>query len=132
MFFILTIRRPPGSTRTDTLFPYTTLVRSPKSNAAHFRDSCFSDAELAIHAYENAPANYRQAFDAAVAQMDRLVLEAMPRIRILVEAGEEAPLKAGIAAVTRKLHGFVDVASSIVNGTTDTLDQTQIDRVMRR
>lgn len=104
----------------------------PKSYAAHFRDSCFSDAELAIHAYENAPANYRQAFDAAVAQMDRLVLEAMPRIRILVEAGEEGPLKAGIAAVTRKLHGFVDVASSIVNGTTDTLDQTQIDRVMRR
>src|SRR3546814_6768624 len=83
----------------------------PKSYAAHFRDSCFSDAELAIHAYENAPANYRQAFDAAVAQMDRLVLEAMPRIRILVEAGEEAPLKAGIAAVTRKLHGFVDVRS---------------------
>src|SRR3546814_4917496 len=24
------IRRPPGSTRTDTLFPYTTLCRSPK------------------------------------------------------------------------------------------------------
>src|SRR3546814_16081237 len=24
------IRRPPGSTRTDTLFPYTTLFRSPK------------------------------------------------------------------------------------------------------
>src|SRR3546814_17381521 len=23
------IRRPPGSTRTDTLFPYTTLFRSP-------------------------------------------------------------------------------------------------------
>src|SRR3546814_3777443 len=25
------IRRPPGSTRTDTLFPYTTLFRSPCS-----------------------------------------------------------------------------------------------------
>src|SRR3546814_4130128 len=28
MFFILMIRRPPRSTRTDTLFPYTTLFRS--------------------------------------------------------------------------------------------------------
>src|SRR3546814_6874655 len=28
-FFILMIRRPPRSTRTDTLFPYTTLFRSP-------------------------------------------------------------------------------------------------------
>src|SRR3546814_15361032 len=28
VFFILMIRRPPRSTRTDTLFPYTTLFRS--------------------------------------------------------------------------------------------------------
>src|SRR3546814_5834396 len=28
MFFFLMIRRPPISTRTDTLFPYTTLFRS--------------------------------------------------------------------------------------------------------
>src|SRR3546814_20518957 len=27
-FFFLSIRRPPRSTRTDTLFPYTTLFRS--------------------------------------------------------------------------------------------------------
>src|SRR3546814_8538464 len=27
-FFFLMIRRPPSSTRTDTLFPYTTLFRS--------------------------------------------------------------------------------------------------------
>src|SRR3546814_1409184 len=29
IFFFLMIRRPPRSTRTDTLFPYTTLFRSP-------------------------------------------------------------------------------------------------------
>src|SRR3546814_4545820 len=28
MFFLLMIRRPPRATRTDTLFPYTTLFRS--------------------------------------------------------------------------------------------------------
>src|SRR3546814_1505122 len=28
MFFFVMIRRPPRSTRTDTLFPYTTLFRS--------------------------------------------------------------------------------------------------------
>src|SRR3546814_20213801 len=28
--FFLMIRRPPRSTRTDTLFPYTTLFRSPR------------------------------------------------------------------------------------------------------
>src|SRR3546814_13627826 len=30
-FFFLMIRRPPRSTRTDTLFPYTTLFRAPRS-----------------------------------------------------------------------------------------------------
>src|SRR3546814_11915798 len=30
------IRRPPRSTRTDTLFPYTTLFRSRTSDPAHF------------------------------------------------------------------------------------------------
>src|SRR3546814_21130933 len=30
IFFVLMIRRPPRSTRTDTLFPYTTLFRSSR------------------------------------------------------------------------------------------------------
>src|SRR3546814_17284693 len=32
-FFFLMIRRPPRSTRTDTLFPYTTLFRSATAGA---------------------------------------------------------------------------------------------------
>src|SRR3546814_15305461 len=38
VFFFLMIRRPPRSTRTDTLFPYTTLFRS-LSRPAPDRDS---------------------------------------------------------------------------------------------
>src|SRR3546814_11196235 len=34
--FFLMIRRPPRSTRTDTLFPYTTLFRSPVAPAQVF------------------------------------------------------------------------------------------------
>src|SRR3546814_18083164 len=34
--FFLMIRRPPRSTRTDTLFPYTTLFRSTGMLAARF------------------------------------------------------------------------------------------------
>src|SRR3546814_11072698 len=29
LIFVLIVRRPPSPTRTDTLFPYTTLFRSP-------------------------------------------------------------------------------------------------------
>src|SRR3546814_12086080 len=41
-FFFLMIRRPPKSTRTDTLFPYTTLFRSfrsPQIDIADFHGS---------------------------------------------------------------------------------------------
>src|SRR3546814_17102771 len=43
--FFLMIRRPPRSTRTDTLFPYTTLFRSLSTLAARLPDCVvFSDA----------------------------------------------------------------------------------------
>src|SRR3546814_10676095 len=35
-FFFLMIRRPPRSTRTDTLFPYTTLFRSRSPDRLRF------------------------------------------------------------------------------------------------
>src|SRR3546814_17706268 len=37
IFFFLMIRRPPRSTRTDTLFPYTTLFRSGAGSRRHGR-----------------------------------------------------------------------------------------------
>src|SRR3546814_20932201 len=41
LFFFVMIRRPPRSTRTDTLFPYTTLFRStPPHPVGRHRDIC--------------------------------------------------------------------------------------------
>src|SRR3546814_8123254 len=44
------IRRPPRSTRTDTLFPYTTLFRSARIAGPHFRRDrrLFRDAVIAL------------------------------------------------------------------------------------
>src|SRR3546814_18713046 len=38
VFFFVMIRRPPRSTRTDTLVPYTTLFRSPADDCARHSD----------------------------------------------------------------------------------------------
>src|SRR3546814_2461624 len=52
-FFFLMIRRPPRSTRTDTLFPYTTLFRSAASGRrrsglyAAWRGAAFRQAQHA-------------------------------------------------------------------------------------
>src|SRR3546814_1424614 len=37
-YFFVMIRRPPSATRTDTLFPYTTLFRSPTAFATYAVD----------------------------------------------------------------------------------------------
>src|SRR3546814_17362540 len=44
LFFFLMIRRPPRSTRTDTLFPYTTLFRSPGSSPSRSGDRAWRRA----------------------------------------------------------------------------------------
>src|SRR3546814_14430148 len=41
LFFLLMIRRPPRSTRTDTLFPYTTLFRSNRKEVVGVRSIWF-------------------------------------------------------------------------------------------
>src|SRR3546814_4223183 len=43
--FFLMIRRPPRSTRTDTLFPYTTLFRSPFGQKAFQYGPVHTDAD---------------------------------------------------------------------------------------
>src|SRR3546814_19338512 len=50
MFFVVMIRLPPRSTRIDTLFPYTTLFRSPEEYGgigAPFAFSCVVVEEVA-------------------------------------------------------------------------------------
>src|SRR3546814_5654388 len=48
IFCFLMIRRPPRSTRTDTLFPYTTLFRSPGPVPVGGREPVVDRVELAL------------------------------------------------------------------------------------
>src|SRR3546814_5047025 len=48
IFFVLTIRRPPRSTRTDTLFPYTTLFRPQAVRRADPRLDRAASAEAEV------------------------------------------------------------------------------------
>src|SRR3546814_11426024 len=71
-FFFLMIRRPPRSTRTDTLFPYTTLFRSPAPCfrppiQADFADGAVGAAGEAVKDYYDTLGVQRDA-DAAALQ----------------------------------------------------------------
>src|SRR3546814_16173984 len=61
LLFFLMIRRPPSSTRTDTLFPYTTLFRSLPKPSRPVRTCVWASAKFA----GRAPASYRVLFHGA-------------------------------------------------------------------
>src|SRR3546814_865877 len=55
------IRRPPRSTRTDTLFPYTTLFRSLRDlHAEAAKDRCKLDRDIATAGHDHTTRQRRQ------------------------------------------------------------------------
>src|SRR3546814_9598807 len=71
------IRRPPRSTRTDTLFPYTTLFRSLAQAANGYvtidRDTgrfSLSPEQAMIFAIKDSPVYLEGAFDLAAAMIE--------------------------------------------------------------
>src|SRR3546814_17785676 len=62
-YFFLIIRRPPRSTRTDTLFPYTTLFRSWPLHSAVLIEVMFAPADIphkrCPHMRQNGLSNHR-------------------------------------------------------------------------
>src|SRR3546814_5265732 len=66
------IRRPPRSTRTDTLFPYTTLFRSERGGDRIAQQvEGAADGALAVEAVEGAPLAAEQQDQIVAAAADR-------------------------------------------------------------
>src|SRR6056297_2094538 len=75
-FFFLMLRRPPRSTRTDTLFPYTTLFRSLYAQHQHASVATGRDERVAhLQGVEEAAALGAQVDAGDVTRIDRLVEE---------------------------------------------------------
>src|SRR3546814_20903078 len=68
------IRRPPRSTRTDTLFPYTTLFRSP---ILQVERRCHDDAGRVRHGLTRVAVDLHQAVRVFTATRERLFRGAM-------------------------------------------------------
>src|SRR3546814_4828273 len=80
------IRRPPRSTRTDTLFPYTTLFRSPRPRRASYPRA--AEYQSCVKRLTNKPGD---AHPATIRPTRRRSAGAGPTpIRTKREAGERA------------------------------------------
>lgn len=102
----------------------------PRDYADHFRDSGFSDKELAILAYERAPPQFRAPFDDTVSTMNRLIALGIERIDAALAAGDRGAAAHEAQRTTRALQKLVDVASAVIHGGAPTLDQDEIDSLL--
>src|SRR3546814_19891196 len=99
------IWRPPRSTRTDTLFPYTTLVRSVADDSAgEFMGRQFFADVVVI----------REIVDATHAMYDHHFLEALEHVRIARQAHERR--KAGAGADQVEILGRLEVVDDESDG----------------
>ena len=103
---------------------------SPKSYKEHFRESSFSDKDLAIEAYDHAPSDFRVPFEATVAQMDRLVAVSLERISSAVDSLNDEAIREAASRASRDLQKLIDVVSAIINGSTPTIRQDEIDAML--
>ncbi len=107
----------------------------PKSYAEHFEDSTFSDKELAVLAYENAPSACREPFDETTQEINGKVESGISEIEKVQEGGVADQLRETVTTVTREIQLLMDRSSAIINGdfgkqeedNSITLDQDDID-----
>src|SRR3546814_18187671 len=125
LLFILMIRQPPRSTRTDTLFPYTTLFRSAspililqppaglenprdqrEAQDEEARDRGEADADAHIALVEEAPAETADQIHNRVEQAHRA-----PRLRQHVDriegAAEEGDRTSGVKGKRVSVRGDI-------------------------
>src|SRR3546814_20476348 len=95
--FFLMIRRPPRSTRTDTLFPYTTLFRSVALvRAAGAEDRCLArhrDRRRAAVRHRRAPAPGRRQGPAGLDAGQLRRVPAPPRVDLGPPRAGARPLR---------------------------------------
>ena len=103
----------------------------PRSYEDHFRQSTFSDRELAVEAYGKVPARYRIPFEDTIAQINALILSSTSRLDEDIAQGVDPEiLRHTCVTVSRAAQVLMDHASAIIHGSHHTMDQEEIDRML--
>ena len=103
---------------------------APKSYQDHFRGSSFSDAQLAVEAYEFVPERYKKPFEKTIGQLNTLILTSIERIEGDLERGDMNLLRENAAALSQVIQRLQDVAGGIIHGKEQTMDQDEIDAIL--
>lgn len=102
----------------------------PRSYVEHFEASAFTDKELAIWAYENAPSDFIKAFEDLVETADELVILNIEKIDSLITTVEADQLRDEVSRSCRSINLLLEQISAVINGTIVLMDQNEIDELL--
>ena len=102
----------------------------PKSYQDHFRGSTFSDAALAVEAYDCVPSRYKEPFEKTVSQLNALIQTSISRIETDLASGDAELTRANASALSQVIQRLQDVAGGIIHGAENTVDQSEIDAII--
>ncbi|MBP2290420.1 hypothetical protein [Azospirillum rugosum] len=102
-------------------------IWQPKSYQEHFRDSGFSDKELAIEAYGHVPAKFKRPFEDTIAQAHQVIGHTLSRIGADIEEGADDKLRADCQTSVAMIHRIIQIANGIIHGTAHVMEQGEID-----
>lgn len=87
----------------------------PKSYQQHFSDSGLSIGDLAIQAYELAPAQYREPFDKTIEEANDALLTGISRIEAALADGNGDVTQGVVSEVVSAVQNCNDRAGAIIN-----------------
>ncbi len=99
----------------------------PKTYQEHFRDSGFSDRELAIEAYGHVPSKFRKPFEETIALMAQVVDHTLERTAADLADGDEGKLRVNCQSSVEMIHRIIQVLNGIIHGSAATMEQGEID-----
>ncbi|MDR3517050.1 MAG: hypothetical protein P4M00_14650 [Azospirillaceae bacterium] len=99
----------------------------PKGYQDHFRQSGFSDKELAIAAYEHVPSKFKVPFEDTIVQMNTVVLATLAKLASLIEEHDPDRLRLECQLSVELMNRVAQVANGIIHGTTHVMEQSEID-----
>jgi hypothetical protein len=103
---------------------------SPKSYKEHFRDSSFSDKDLAIAAYDCVPTPYLVAFEGAMFRAVKTIRESIAQLETAISTADRERIQIASGELSAKLEALMSIMRSIVNGELGTLAQGEIDQLL--
>ncbi|MSP44181.1 MAG: hypothetical protein EXR08_12635 [Alphaproteobacteria bacterium] len=101
----------------------------PKSYVEHFRDSGFSDKDLAIAAYDYVPDIYKRPFETIITQLNGLILQVAEQLREATSQGDHAEI-ARAARFAPELRLLAEKAGRIINGYAEGTHQEAINTML--